>query len=135
MASLGQTGFQMVQKLALVALAGALGTLARYGLSGLVQRLAGPAFPLGTFTVNVVGSFAFGLVFGVLESRLALSAQLRMLLLTGFMGAFTTFSTYMFESAALLRHGQYGAAFLNLGGQIVLGLALVMAGLALARTI
>lgn len=123
----------LVQKLALMALAGAAGTLARYGLAQAVQRLSGSAFPTGTFTVNILGSFLFGLVWSLFEDRLPLGSEARMILLTGFMGAFTTFSTFMFETSALLRHGQWLYALANVGGQIALGLLALASGMAVAR--
>lgn len=121
-------------KLLGLAVAGGLGALARYGLALGVQRLAGAGFPLGTFVVNMLGCFAFGLVFGVLERSL-LPSELRPVVLTGFMGAFTTFSTYAFESHALLKSGQFALAALNLGGQVVLGVLAVALGLALAKSL
>lgn len=123
----------MLPKLLMLGLAGALGALSRYGLAGLVQRWAGGSFPLGTFVVNILGCFLFGLIWGLLEHRLG--PQFRLVVLTGFMGAFTTFSTFAFESAGLLQHGQWAWALLNLAGQNVLGLALVIAGLALGRAV
>jgi len=123
----------VVLKIVVIALAGGLGALSRYGLAGLVQRLAGGSFPLGTFAVNILGCFLFGLVWGLLEHRLG--PHFRLAALTGFMGAFTTFSTYAFESATLLQHGQWGLAAANLAGQNILGLALLVAGLALGRAI
>lgn len=119
-------------KLVGIAAAGGLGALARYGLALGVQRLAGSGFPVGTFAVNMLGCFAFGLVFGVLERSL-LPPALRPVVLTGFMGAFTTFSTFAFESHALLRSGQVFWAAANLGGQVVLGVLGVALGLAVAR--
>lgn len=123
----------MLSKLLVIGLAGGLGALSRYGLAGLVQRLSGGSFPLGTFVVNILGCFLFGLVWGVLENRLG--PQFRLAALTGFMGAFTTFSTYMFESAGLLQHGQWAWALANLAGQNALGLALLFAGLTLGRAL
>ena len=72
-------------------------------LSGLVQRLAGERFPLGTMAVNLLGCLLFGFVWGYLEGRVGLSPQTRTIVLTGFMGAFTTFSTYAFETVTLVR--------------------------------
>ncbi len=122
-----------MQKLFFLGCAGALGALSRYGLAGLVQRLAWGGFPLGTFVVNILGCFLFGFVWGLLEYRLG--AQFRTVVLTGFMGSFTTFSTYAFESVTLMQHGQWLSALLNLAGQVVLGLALLLAGLALGRAV
>lgn len=121
-----------MQKLVFLAIAGGAGALSRYGLAGFVQRLAGGAFPLGTFIVNILGCFLFGLVWGVLEYRLG--PQFRVVVLTGFMGAFTTFSTYAFESVALMQHGQWWLAVLNLAGQNLIGLVLLFSGLALGRS-
>lgn len=122
-----------MQKLALIALAGAAGALSRYGLASAVQRLAGASFPLGTFVVNLTGCLAFGLLTGLFEGRLHVSAETRFALLTGFLGAYTTFSTYAFESAALLRDGEWLTASLNIGGQVALGIIAVVIGLNLAR--
>ncbi len=124
-----------MHKLALLALAGGLGSLTRYGLAGLVQRALGTAFPLGTFAVNALGCLLFGLVWGLLEHRLGLGTQVRVVVLTGFMGAFTTFSTYAFESAALLQHGQWGLATINILGQNGAGLLAIFLGLALGRAV
>lgn len=125
----------MIRKILILALSVAAGTLCRYGLAGLVQRLSGSDFPLGTFAVNMAGCLAFGLVWGLLENRAGFSGEWRLAALTGFMGAFTTFSTYMFETAALLRLGQTVLALANVAGQSLLGLGLVLAGTALGRLI
>lgn len=111
---------------------GALGTLARYGLQGLAARLMGGAFPWGTLTVNLVGTFAFGVVWALWE-RGAVSVELRMLALVGFMGAFTTFSSFMFETGQLMQDGQYLLAGVNLAGQNVLGILFFFAGLAVGK--
>ncbi len=122
-------------KLLWIALAGALGTLARYGLGGLMHRLLPWPFPWGTLTVNLVGSFLFGLVWAVAVERTMISADLRIIVLAGFMGAFTTFSTFMFETGELLRNSQWLLAVGNLALQNVVGLAAVLAGWALARAL
>jgi CrcB protein len=122
-------------KLFWLGLGGGLGALARYGLGGWVHRIYAGGFPLGTFVVNVAGCLAFGLIWGLFDSRLAAGPQVRTAVLVGFMGAFTTFSTYMFEGAALLRQGQWVWGLAYLGGQNLLGLAGLALGLAVARTI
>ncbi len=123
----------MLQKLIFIALAGGLGTLARYGLAGLAQRWAGSGFPWGTLTVNALGCFLFGIIWVLASQRLALSPEIRVIVLVGFMGAFTTFSTYVFETGQMLENSQWLLA----GGNILLhnavGLALFFAGAALAR--
>lgn len=124
-----------MNKLLLIALGGALGTLLRYLAGGAVQRLAGASFPMGTFAVNMLGCLLFGAVYAALESRLGAAAELRLFLLTGFMGAFTTYSTFMFESAQLARHGQILLLAANVGGQTALGFALVLLGMALGRMV
>ena len=117
-----------------IGLAGAAGTLARYGLGGWVQAGTKGVFPLGTLVVNLLGCLAFGTVVSVME-RWAGNTDLRSILLIGFMGAFTTFSTFMFETGELVRHGQWFWVLGNLAAQNVLGLAAVFAGLVLGRMI
>ncbi len=122
-----------MQKLLWMALAGALGTLARYLLSGLVQRLNGTSFPWGTLAVNGLGCLLFGFVWSLAEEGLAISGETRMIVLTGFMGAFTTFSTLVFETGGMLRDTQWGLAALNMGGQVAVGLLALFIGLAGGR--
>lgn len=123
----------MLTKTLYLCAGGAAGTLSRYWLSGMAQRLAGGSFPLGTFAVNMLGCLLFGAVWGFFESRMLPGSEVRLLVLTGFMGAFTTFSTYMFETAELVKLGQIAMALLNVVGQSVAGLALVLVGIALGR--
>lgn len=123
----------MLTKILYLSIGGAAGTLSRYWLSGVAQRLAGGGFPLGTFVVNMLGCLCFGAVWGYFENRLLPGSEIRLLVLTGFMGAFTTFSTYMFETAGLVKYGQMIMALLNVVGQSAAGLALVLTGIALGR--
>lgn len=118
-----------------LALAGALGTLARAGLTRVVQRLAGLGFPWGTLAVNMLGSLLFGLVWAVTERRWPDATDLRLVVLTGFMGAFTTFSTFVFDTAALVQQDRIGAALGNLAVQNVLGLGCVAVGLWVGRAV
>jgi fluoride exporter len=121
-------------KLSLIALAGAAGTLCRYGLGGFVQGMQEgklPSFPWGTVAVNLLGCLVFGLIFSALERRMMLGGEVKIVLLLGFMGGFTTFSSYMFELAEQLRDNQWFAAAYyfalhNLGGwaTMILGLFL-----------
>jgi CrcB protein len=121
------------QKLAWLLVAGALGTLARYEVAGLVQRLSAASFPAGTFVVNVVGCLLFGLVWALAEERLVIAGDTRLVVLTGFMGAFTTFSTFAFETGAMLRDAEWLHAACNVALHNGFGLAAVFAGMALGR--
>lgn len=115
-----------------LALAGAAGALARWGFSGGMARLFGPAFPLGTLGENLIGCFLIGLLMQLAESTALFSAELRTVIAVGFIGTFTTFSTFEYETMRLARHGELWNAGLNLLLNIVLGLALVWAGMVLA---
>jgi len=123
----------MLEKLGLIALAGAAGTLARYWLSGLVYDLIGREFPWGTAAVNILGCFLFGLVWELGGERMIIRTETRAIILTGFMGAFTTFSTFIFESGAFLEDGRVLPALANLGFQTVVGFAALFGGLMLGR--
>ncbi len=120
-------------KLLLMAVAGGAGTLSRYFLGGIVQKLYGGPFPWGTFAVNISGTFLFGLVWAIAETRLAFGSEARAVVFIGFFGAFTTFSTLMFESGELLRDSQWALALGNLALQNVTGIIFLFLGLALGR--
>ncbi|TVM35174.1 fluoride efflux transporter FluC [Oceanidesulfovibrio marinus] len=124
-----------MQKLLLIGIAGGLGSLSRYGVSGLVHRIMGSEFPFGTFAANILGSFLFGFIWGISEESLAITPEARTIILTGFMGAFTTFSTFAFESTGMLRTGQLLPFAANVGGQIAIGFTLLWLGLALGKAI
>jgi fluoride exporter len=117
----------------LVAIGGAIGSVARYLLSTFVLRATGALFPLGTFVVNAIGCFVFGLIAGAADQRVALSPEARAFLLIGILGGFTTFSSYAFESFALLRSGEVLWAATNIAGQVLIGVAGVAAGIAMMR--
>jgi CrcB protein len=121
-------------KLFLLALAGACGTLARYWLSIGVHLTLGRGFPWGTAVVNLLGCLLFGLVWVLADERQVLSPEVRGLLLVGFMGAFTTFSSLIFETGELVRGSQWGLAALNVLGQNALGFVAFYLGTALGRT-
>lgn len=114
----------------LVALGGALGSVARYGASGLVARWLGAGFPWGTLLVNVVGSFAIGL-FATLTGeggRWPLSQAARTFFMVGICGGFTTFSAFSFQTLELARDGQWLYAGLNVMGSVALCLVFVWVG-------
>ena len=118
-----------------VALAGALGALARYELDGFISQRAHGAFPWGTFAINVSGSFALGLLFTVFTERLSVDSWIRSGLMIGFLGAYTTFSTLSLETYRLAEDGALGLAFANALGSLGAGLLAVYGGVVLGRAL
>ena len=123
----------MFQKLMWLSLAGACGTVSRFAVYELAARTRWGHLPVGTFTVNIVGSFLFGLLYALAQRKLNLSSETRVILLAGFMGAFTTFSTFAFETAKMLRSEQWMMAFGNVFGQTILGVAAMVLGVIVGR--
>lgn len=125
----------MIHKMLFLALAGALGTLSRFGLAGFVHRFIGSSFPWGTLTVNITGCFMAGFLWSLFENRWPVSGEARTIILVGFMGAFTTFSTLMLETSELMRSSEWMYAGMNLTIQNVIGFAALFAGAALGRMV
>jgi CrcB protein len=116
-----------------IGLAGAAGALSRYVLQGWINRLTESAFPWATLVVNVSGCFVLGAVFTALTERFAVPADLRTMLTVGFLGAYTTYSTFAFETFRLGEDGALALAILNVAASVVLGLIAVWAGVAVGR--
>ncbi len=125
----------MLKAIAYLMLGGSLGALARWGLHFWIDsRLAsGTAFPWGILVVNTAGCFLFSWLFGLFENRVWFSDSLQLAIFTGFLGSFTTFSTFSWNTLELLRNGQGGLALLNVGLSIALGMGAVWAGFSLTR--
>lgn len=118
-----------------VAIGGTLGCWARFGMTNLVQALYGRAFPYATLSINVIGSFLMGLLFvGTLE-RVTVHPDLRIGMLTGFLGGFTTFSSFTMETLLLAEQGQPGKGALYVVLSLVLGIAAVVLGAWMARNL
>jgi CrcB protein len=125
-----------VIKVLLVGLGGGLGAVARYWLSGLVQEWTrSAAFPYGTLVVNVLGCLVIGGLAYLSEARGLLTPETRLLLITGFLGGFTTFSTFGNETLALARGGETGPALGNIAAHLAIGLGAVWVGWTLAQRI
>jgi CrcB protein len=122
----------MLQILA-IAGGGALGAVARFGVSTGVYRWLGRDFPWGTLAVNVLGSFAMGLLFVLLLERALLPPEVRATVLIGFLGAFTTFSTFSLETLALVEQGEPARALLNIAASVLLCLLACWGGILSAR--
>jgi fluoride exporter len=114
--------------LLLVAIGGALGSVARYLFSSFVLRTTGSLLGVGTFAVNLAGCIVFGLIAGAAQQRFALTPRASAFLLICVLGGFTTFSSFEYESLMMLRDGQFLAAAVNLVGQVVAGLIGLWAG-------
>lgn len=121
--------------LLLIGIGGFAGAISRYLVDGLVSDRTGGGFPWGTLVVNVTGSFLLGLLFAMTAERAILPAEIRGPVMIGFIGAYTTFSTYMLESWILVDGGSYLPALANLGGSVVIGIVAVAAGLTLGRVL
>lgn len=116
----------------IVGLGGFCGAALRYLVGGAVHRLiAGGSFPYGTVTVNLLGCFVLGALMGFVESRQLFGPSMRSFALIGLLGGFTTFSTFGYETFALLRQQQLLLAFANVSLQLVVGVGLVALGYAL----
>lgn len=120
-------------QIALVAAGGAVGSVLRYLVGVWVVRFAGLAFPWGTLTVNIVGCFLIGLLAELIERRFGGSVPLRLLLVTGFLGGFTTFSAFSLETVALLDGGAFLPAALYVVSSVLVSLVAVFAGTGLVR--
>jgi len=118
-----------------VALGGALGALARYGLSGWMHAATGWLFPIGTLTVNLAGSFLLGLLLQATTERYLMAPELRLALTTGLCGSLTTFSTFSYETLVLLEEQQWAAAGLNTVLNLVLCLGAVFLGQVTGRAV
>ena len=123
----------MFGTLAQVAIGGALGAMARFGTQTLAFRLFGPAFPVGTLTANVLGSFLMGLAAAWLVDRDV--ARYAPLVIVGFLGAYTTFSTYALDALKLWERGEVLPALGYVLGSVVLCIAACLAGLGLGRSL
>ena len=124
-----------MQKVILIGLAGMIGTLCRYWLSGLVARQYGETFPWGTLVVNVLGCFLAGSLFYLMEERFLVSPMLRTVILIGLLGGFTTFSSFGLQTFTLLRDGEFALAAFNVTLSNLLGLLMLWVGYSLAKAL
>lgn len=124
----------MLSKIGILALGGAIGTLLRYGSSGIAYRIAGTGFPWGTLLVNVAGSFLIGVFWAIFE-RSSVSPSWRLFLFAGLFGGFTTFSSFSIETLNLLRDNSVRQALLNILANNLLGLGAVYLGFITSKAI
>ncbi|MEF2072783.1 fluoride efflux transporter CrcB [Consotaella aegiceratis] len=122
-----------MKQILIIALGGGIGASCRHLVSLASLRALGPNFPYGTIAVNVLGSFAMGVLIELMARRFDASTELRLFLTTGMLGGFTTFSTFSLDAVTLIERGDAGLATIYLAGSIGLGLAALVAGLGLVR--
>ena len=120
-------------KLFLIALFGAIGTVARYGLQGVVQLRMGSMFPYGTLLINLTGCFLLGLIGQLTLNRMLISSDLRIAIAVGFFGGYTTFSSFGWETAKMLEDGEWLRAATYVSASVLAGLLLSVAGIHLAN--
>jgi len=118
-----------------ISVAAVVGANLRYVMSRFAAREFGPAFPYGTLVINIIGSFIVGLFVIWTTERVLIDPRWRLLVVVGFCGSFTTFSSYAFESMALFEHGQWGLMLINIFSNNLLCLMGALAGMALARAL
>ena len=124
----------MIQAL-LVAVGGAIGSVLRYYIGRWALKLMGPAFPWGTLAVNVVGCFVIGVFAELIARKFNASTELRLLLITGFLGGFTTFSAFSLDAISLFEGGEAVAGGIYIAASVGLSMAAVFAGLAIMRAL
>ncbi|GJM12973.1 MAG: putative fluoride ion transporter CrcB [Pseudohongiella sp.] len=116
-----------------IAFGGALGAMSRFWLHGALQRFSSNGFPLGTFAVNILGSFLIGVFFVVLAEKAQLSEPWRPLIVVGFLGAMTTFSTFSLDALLLFEQGHYNIALFYIVSSVAVCLFAAFAGMQLTR--
>ncbi|MHB8647501.1 MAG: fluoride efflux transporter CrcB [Thermomicrobiales bacterium] len=121
-------------RVAIVAVGGSLGALARYFLQGWILDRTGPSV-IALFVINISGAFALGLILTLATERNLISPDARLLLTTGFLSAYTTFSSWMFESVQLIQVGDITRAAVNVAGSVIVGLIAVYLGIVVARLV
>jgi CrcB protein len=125
----------LITRTLVVGAGGFLGASARYVLGGVLYRWLPATFPWATLVINVTGCFGIGFLAVMVEERMVLGPSARLFLMVGILGGYTTFSTFGYETIALLRESSFAAAALNVLGQVALGLVAVAAGAAAARVL
>lgn len=118
-----------------VALGGAMGAVSRFLVGNIVGKALGSAWPYGTFIINIVGCFCMGVLMTVIVERQLLPAAWRLFLCVGFLGGFTTFSSFGYETISLINNGKLLEAFAYVGGSVLLGLLAAAIGVYVGRVV
>lgn len=124
-----------LEKILLISAGAVLGANARYWLGDWISQKWGPTFPVGTLLINVTGSLVIGFFMTIATERLMLDPRWRLFFSIGFLGAYTTFSTYAYESLSLILKGQWISGTINLIGSAVLGIVAALLGVYIGKSI
>ena len=116
-----------------IAFGGALGALSRYWITVSIERFNGTGFPLGTFMVNLLGSFLIGLLYILFAEKLSVADQWRPVIITGFLGAMTTFSTFSLDALLLFKQGHYNPALFYVLSSVMICIFAAYVGMQIAR--
>lgn len=119
----------------IIGIGGFLGAITRYGVALWVGQRWGRSFPLGTFLINISGSFLIGLLMSLFTERFMVNPQWRLMLVVGFLGAYTTFSTFEYETGALVNDGEWLLAMLNVLLSVIVGFIALKFGEIIAKSI
>ncbi len=119
----------------IIGIGGFLGAIARYSVGLWIGERWGRSFPLGTFFINISGSFLIGLLMALFTERFMVNPQWRLMLVVGFLGAYTTFSTFEYETGALLKDGEWMIALLNVILSVVAGFVALKLGEVIAKSV
>lgn len=119
----------------IVAIGSGLGGALRYGMQLLLQRFYPSAFPLGTLSVNITGCFLIGIFFSLAEKNTLISPEIKLFLITGFCGGFTTFSAFSIDNITLMNSGHFLYFFLYMAGSVLIGIGATLLGIYLAQII
>ncbi len=122
-----------MDKIIYLMVAGSLGTLARYGISIFFNKYAVVNFPIGVFAANMLGSFLFGLIWALSEDKGIVNSNMRLIILVGFMGSFTTFSTFAFDNTIYITQLDWAKLVLNILANNIVGIFLIYLGFKLAK--
>ena len=129
-----ETGTTMAN-IFIIGIGGFLGAISRYGVALWIGQRWGRNFPLGTFLINISGSFLIGLLMSLFTERFMVNPQWRLLLVVGFLGAYTTFSTFEYETGALMKDGEWLIAMLNVVLSVIVGFIALKLGEVIAKSI
>lgn len=119
----------------IIGIGGFVGAVTRYGMAVWIGQRWGRSFPFGTFVINITGSFLIGLLMTLMTERIIENPQWRLLLVVGFLGAYTTFSTFEYETGALLKDGEWLYASLNVVLSVAVGFIALKLGEVIAKSI